>query len=53
VQVVEIARKAQLVKMGASAIDGSQVKASASKHEAMGTSACSPRQSGGRRRSRS
>jgi transposase len=35
VQVVEIAREAKLVKMGTIAIDGSKVKASASKHKAM------------------
>ena len=35
VQVVEIAREAKLVKMGTIAIDGSKVKANASKHKAM------------------
>lgn len=35
VQVVEIAREAKLVKMGTVAIDGSKVKANASKHKAM------------------
>lgn len=35
VQVVEIAREAKLVKMGTLAIDGSKVKANASKHKAM------------------
>ena len=35
VQVVELAREAKLVKMGTIAIDGSKVKANASKHKAM------------------
>jgi len=35
VQVVEIAMEAKLVKMGTIAIDGSKVKANASKHKAM------------------
>jgi transposase len=35
VQVVEIAREAKLIKMGTIAIDGSKVKANASKHKAM------------------
>jgi transposase/IS5 family transposase len=35
VQVVEIAREARLVKMGTIAIDGSKMKANASKHKAM------------------
>ena len=35
VQVVQIAREAGLVKLGTLAIDGSKVKASASKHKAM------------------
>ena len=35
VQIVEIAREAKLVKMGTIAIDGSKVKANASKHKAM------------------
>lgn len=35
VQVVEIAREAKLVKMGTVAIDGSKMKANASKHKAM------------------
>src|SRR5712671_7757718 len=35
VQVVEIAREAKLVQMGTIAIDGSKVKANASKHKAM------------------
>ncbi len=35
VQVVEIAQEAKLVKMGTLAIDGSKVKADASKHKAM------------------
>ena len=35
VHVVEIAREAKLVKMGTIAIDGSKVKANASKHKAM------------------
>lgn len=35
VQVVQIAREAKLVKMGTIAIDGSKVKANASKHKAM------------------
>ena len=35
VQVVEVAREAKLVKMGTIAIDGSKVKANASKHKAM------------------
>lgn len=35
VQVVEVAREAKLVKMGTVAIDGSKVKANASKHKAM------------------
>ena len=34
-QVVEIARESKLVKMGTIAIDGSKVKANASKHKAM------------------
>jgi len=34
-QIVEIAREAKLVKMGTIAIDGSKVKANASKHKAM------------------
>jgi transposase len=35
VQVVQIAREAGVVKLGALAVDGSKVKASASKHKAM------------------
>jgi transposase len=35
VQIVEIAKEAKLVKMGTIAIDGSKVKANASKHKAM------------------
>jgi len=35
VQIVELAREAKLVKMGTIAIDGSKVKANASKHKAM------------------
>ncbi len=35
VQVVQIAREAQLVKLGVIAIDGTKVKANASKHKAM------------------
>ena len=35
VQIVEIAREAKLVKMGTIAIDGTKVKANASKHKAM------------------
>lgn len=35
VQVVQIAREAKLVKMGTLAIDGSKLKANASKHKAM------------------
>ena len=35
VQVVEIAKEAKLVRMGTIAIDGSKVKANASKHKAM------------------
>jgi transposase len=35
VQVVEVARETKLVKMGTIAIDGSKVKANASKHKAM------------------
>ena len=35
VQVVDLAREAKLLKMGTIAIDGSKVKANASKHKAM------------------
>jgi transposase len=35
VQVVQLAQEAGLVKMGTIAIDGSKVKANASKHKAM------------------